>query len=178
MQTQPDDTRPQASDEDLVRKTRAGATDAFDALVRRYRGIVIGRAYALLHDRAEAEDVAQEAFLAAFRSLGQLRRPDAFGAWLLTVTANLARRAASKRARRPVALLGDHATRDRPPNAELFDAVAALPEGHQQVIHLHYAHGYTCAEIAQLLGLRVGSVTSRLTRARQRLRLMLDEDDR
>ena len=59
----------------------------------------------------------------------------------------------------------------------MLDAIAALPEGYQQVIHLHYSQGYTCAEIAGMLGLEVGSVTSRLTRARQKLRQMLTEDE-
>ena len=53
---------------------------------------------------------------------------------------------------------------------------AALPEGYQQVVHLHYSQGHTCAEIGQILGLKVGSVTSRLTRARQMLRKLLSDE--
>jgi len=178
MQTRPNGGRSDPTDGDLVRGARGGVKQAFELLVRRYQGIAIARAYAVLHDRAEAEDAAQEAFLRAFRSLVQLRRPDAFGAWLLQTVANVARRAASKRARRPAALLDADASDNPAPRADVVDAIAALPEGYQQVIHLHYSQGYTCAEIARLLGIQVGSVTSRLTRARQKLREMLSEDER
>jgi len=178
MQTRPDADRSEPTDEDLVRKARAGDAGSFERLVRRYQGLAIARAYALLDDRAEAEDAAQEGFLRAFRSLGQLRDPGAFAAWLLQTVANVARRAASKRARRPVALLDADASHDPGPAAGVLEAIAALPEGDQQVIHLHYSQGHSCAEIARLLGLQIGSVTSRLTRARRRLRQMLSEDER
>jgi len=176
MATRPDGERPDPTDDELVRRASAGVGSAFETLVRRYQGLAVARAYRLLGDRAEAEDAAQEGFLRAFRSLGQLRHPDAFAAWLLQTVANVARRAAAKRARRAAAPLDANAP-DRPsPHAGLLDAIAALPEGHQQVIHLHYSQGYTCGEIGRLLGLEVGSVTSRLTRARRMLRDMLRED--
>ncbi|HUT34236.1 MAG TPA: sigma-70 family RNA polymerase sigma factor [Planctomycetota bacterium] len=164
------------ADADLVRQARAGGKQGFESLVRRYQGLVVARAYAVLHDRAEAEDAAQEAFLRAFRSLGQLRNPAAFAPWLLQTVVNVARRAASRRARHAVARLGAEVADRREPHPEVLDAVAALPEGYQQVIHLHYSQGCSCEEIARLLGLQVGSVTSRLTRARQMLRKSLTED--
>ncbi len=165
------------SDGDLVRLARAGSGHGFEMLVRRYQGLVVARAYAVLRDRAEAEDAAQETFLRAFRSLGQLRDPEAFAPWLLQTVFNVARRAASRRAaRQPVALQdGDLADR-RVVHTEVVEAISALPEGYQQVVHLHYSQGFSCAEIAGLLGLRIGSVTSRLTRARQLLRKILSED--
>ncbi len=178
METHADDPRSQASDGDLVRSVRAGAKDAFDVLVRRYRGLVVGRAYARLRDRGEAEDAAQEALLAAFRSLGQLRRPEAFGPWLRKIAGSVTRRAASRLARRPGRLRDAEAVAAPARAAEVFEAVAALSEEDQQVLHLHYSQGYTCAEIAGMLSLRVGSVTSRLTRARRRLRELLDEEAR
>jgi RNA polymerase sigma-70 factor (ECF subfamily) len=177
METRPERDRCEPSDGDLVRQARAGGQDAFGRLVRRYQGLAVARAYAVLHDRAEAEDAAQEAFFRAFRSFGQLRQPDAFASWLLRTVVNVARRAASKRARHPAALLDADATENPAQHAHVLDAIAALPEGYQQVIHLHYSQGYTCAEIAGMLGLEVGSVTSRLTRARQKLRQMLTEDE-
>jgi len=164
------------TDADLVQQARAGSSPAFDALVRRYQGIAIGRAYAVLHDRGDAEDAAQEAFIKAFRALGQLRQPEAFGAWLLQTVLNVARRAVSRQARRPGPLLEGDAAHEPSSHHDVLDAVAALPEGYQQVVHLHYSQGYSCAEIAGLLGLQVGSVTSRLTRARQMLRNLLGEN--
>ena len=163
------------ADADLVHQARAGGEHGFTALVRRYQGLVIARAYAVLHDRAEAEDAAQEAFLRAFRSIGQLRDPAAFAPWLLQTVVNVARRAASRRARRPVAGLDAEPPDRREAHPEVLDAIATLPEGYQQVIHLHYTQGCSCEEIARELGLQVGSVTSRLTRARQMLRKLLTE---
>jgi len=164
------------TDGELVRQARAGSERGFELLVRRYQGIVSARAYAVLHDRADAEDAAQDAFLRVFRALGQLREPEAFGPWLLQTVTNVARRALSRRARQPMALPDVGAVDHRQGHPEVFDAVAALPEGYQQVIHLHYSQGCSCEEIARLLGLQVGSVTSRLTRARQMLRRILSED--
>jgi RNA polymerase sigma-70 factor (ECF subfamily) len=165
-----------AGDAELVSQARDGLPTAFDVLVRRYQGVAVARAYAVLHDRAEAEDAAQEGFLRAFRSLRQLQRPESFGAWLLQIVTNAALRAVEKRAKRPVHL-GDRGPGRSPgPHDDLIDAIAALPEGSQEVLHLHYAHGYSCEEIAQMLGLQVGSVTSRLTRARRKLRELLSED--
>jgi len=178
MHTRPSSQPSEPTDGDLVRRARAGAQEAFTVLVRRYQGLAIARAYALLSDRAEAEDVAQEAFLRVFRALHQLRRPGSFAPWLLQTVTNVARRTLSKRARRPGPLLDAEPSHDPPPRPELLDAIAALPEGDQQVLHLHYSQGYSCAEIARLLGLQLGSVTSRLSRARQKLREMLSEDDR
>lgn len=164
------------SDGELVEQVRAGSPHGFDLLVRRYQGLAVARAYAVLHDRMDAEDAAQEAFLRAFRSLGQLRNPEAFGAWLVQTVVNVARRAASRRARQPMALLEGDAVDRRETHADVLDAVASLPEGYQQVVHLHYSQGCSCVEIARLLGLQVGSVTSRLSRARQMLRKILGED--
>jgi len=176
MDARPSDTAPEPSDAQWVERAKAGDGHAFGRLVLRYQGLAVARAFAVLRDRAEAEDAAQEAFLRAFRSLGQLRDPGAFAPWLLRTVVNVARRAATRRARRPVALLDTDAPVRDHAHAELLEAVAALPEGYQQVLHLHYSQGYSCKEIARVLGLRVGSVTSRLTRARQMLRKMLRED--
>jgi len=179
MENPLDGSRPEPTDAELVAEARAGATSAFGTLVRRYQGIAVARAYRLVGDRTEAEDVAQEAFMRAFRSLQQLRKPAAFGAWLLQTVSNVARRAAARRARRPAAGLPDSLPSANPaPRFDVLDAITTLPEADQQVIHLHYSQRYTCAEIARLLGLQIGSVTSRLTRARRKLRRLLSEDER
>jgi len=176
METRPAAEPQGASDGDLVRQARSGVTRAFETLVRRYQGLAVARAYAVVRDRGEAEDVAQEAFIRAFRCLGQLREPEAFVPWLLQTVVNVARRAATRLARRPGPLLDGDGGRDPSPNMEVLDAIGALPAGYQQVLHLHYAQGCSCQEIARLTGLQVSSVTSRLTRARQMLRRLLSED--
>ncbi|MFP4057547.1 MAG: RNA polymerase sigma factor [Candidatus Brocadiia bacterium] len=168
--------RPEATDAELVRLAATGEPWAFEQLVRRYQGLLVARAYAILEDRGEAEDAAQTAFLRAYRALGQLREPQAFAAWLLATVANVARRAATKRARRPANVADIDAGHRPRRHEEVIEAVASLPEADQQVIHLFYHQGHTCAEIARMLDLQVGSVTSRLTRARQKLRDLLRRD--
>lgn len=165
------------TDAELVDAARAGTGAAFGQLVRRYQSIAVARAYAHVADRAEAEDIAQEAFMRAHRYLDQLRKPASFGPWLLQTVSNVARRASDRRSRRPGPLPETHPAPPPPPRADVLDAIAALPEAEQQVIQLHYCQGYKCSEIARLLGLQLGSITSRLTRARQKLRRLLSEDD-
>jgi RNA polymerase sigma-70 factor (ECF subfamily) len=176
MQPPSDGGADRRSDAELVALAREGVQGAFGTLVQRYQGLAIARAFSLLSDRGEAEDAAQDAFLRAYRSLGQLRQPGSFGSWLLQTVANVARRASRKRAKRPGPLSEAEPARGPEPHGEVLDAVAALPEGYQQVVHLHYSQGHTCAEIGQMLGLKIGSVTSRLTRARQMLRKLLSDE--
>lgn len=168
---------PVPSDGDLVRAARGGDARAFERLVRRYQGLALARAFGVLRNRNDAEDAAQDAFIRAFRFLGQLKDPEAFGPWLLRAVANVASRAARRRSRHAMELLDSDKPDRREPHSDVLEAVAALPEGYQQVVHLHYSQGFSCSEIARLLGLRVGSVTSRLTRARQMLRKALSEDE-
>jgi RNA polymerase sigma-70 factor (ECF subfamily) len=175
MQVESKTTALPLTDAELVSQARAGRQAAFETLVRRYQGAAIARAYALVGERTEAEDAAQEGFLRAFRSLGQLRQPSSFAGWLLQTVSNVARRAAEKRAKRPGPLQAQQAANNPARHRDLLDAIAALPEGYQEVVHLHYSQGYSCPEIAAILGLQVGSITSRLSRARAMLRNLLSE---
>ena len=176
MTNPPSVDRPEPTDAELVLEARSGAARAFASLVRRYQGLVVARAYRLIGDRGEAEDAAQEAFMRAHRSLSQLRKPAAFGPWLLQTVSNVARRASLRRSKRPGPLPEAHPSHDPAPRIEVLDAIAALPEADQQVIHLYYSQRHTCSEIAEMLDLQLGSITSRLTRARQKLRDLLSED--
>ena len=161
----------------MVRDAMAGSPRAFDALVARHGGAAVGRAYAVLHNRDDAEDAAQDACMKAFRSLGSLREPERFGAWLLRIAANAARDLAARRSRRPEPL-GDVVVVAPDRHADVLDAVAALSEKHQQVVYLFYMQRHSCLEIAEILGVEIGTVTSRLTRARKALHgLLSDEED-
>ena len=133
---------------------------------------------------SEAEDVAQEAFVRAFRALPGFRGESRLSTWLYRLAFNLAvdhRRAAG---RRP-ATAGDEATAALPardPASDPYrtsqgaerrravrDALDALPEDQRAVLHLHYWLGHTVREIAELLGLPAGTVKSHLHRGRERL---------
>ncbi len=78
-------------DAELVRQTLAGDGDAFGELVKRYQGLVCGLAYHLVGNRADAEDLAQDAFLSTYKNLNQLKDPSKFGAWLRQIAANFCR---------------------------------------------------------------------------------------
>ena len=78
----------QATDSELVQLTHAGDTASFGELVRRYQGLIYGLAYHRIGNFADAQDIAQEAFVKAFRRLDQLDQPERFAAWLKTIAAN------------------------------------------------------------------------------------------
>jgi RNA polymerase sigma factor (sigma-70 family) len=81
----------QMSEADLIVRAQAGDTAAYESLVREHQAAAFRLAYLLLGDAADAEEVAQDAFVAAFRSLGRFDVMRSFRPWLLTITANLAR---------------------------------------------------------------------------------------
>jgi RNA polymerase sigma-70 factor (ECF subfamily) len=168
------------SDAEIVRAVLDGDRRAFAALVARHERAVWATAWRVLRDDHAALDAGQEAFLAAFRRLGDLRRPDRFGTWLLRIARREAIHLARRRAREPGGSL-DVAITNREPFAEpstrvsgdaedLLEAVARLPEHERLVVVLRYLDGQSVAEVATALGRPVGTVTKQLSRALERLR--------
>jgi RNA polymerase sigma-70 factor, ECF subfamily len=149
-----------------VREAQGGSASAFEALFRLYWPQVFRAAYLVVHDAAAAEDIAQEAFLAALRSLDRFDRSRPFGAWLHRIVVNRAIDWARSRQLRGEAGLEETVAPDR--NAELSDdvihALADLTPEHRGVIVLRHVLGYTPGEIAALLDLPRGTVNSRLRR--------------
>jgi len=153
---------------------------AFESIVRRWQKPLINLAYRFCRDRGRAEDMAQEAFLRAYRSLASWRRDAAFSTWLFALATNLFR---SEIRRLPpltapldegVALLDrrvaepqmDEERRDR----VVRNAVLALPARYRDVLTLFYFHGMDIARSAASLGLPQGTVKARLSRGRARVR--------
>ena len=175
-------------DEDLVAATGVGELAAFDALVRRYRGAAIAVARPLV-GAAHAEDIAQDAFLLAFRSLPQLDDPARFGAWLAAITRYRAFRVARGAAFRHEAGCvpfdeairvegecpdpGDEAA-DAVERAAVAEAIGRLTPEYQVALRLHYYEGQTAREIAEFLGITVATAKWRLHRGRQLLRVELE----
>ena len=128
----------------------------------------------------DAQDVYQDVFL---RLLGQAEAPawaqDRLRAWLLRVTLNRCADLHRFRLRRPVVPLEEAAEAAvlEEGDAELWEAVARLPEKLRTAVHLHYAEGYTTEEIAALLGVPAATVRTRLRRARLKLKDMLGGSD-
>lgn len=180
------------TDEMLARAAADGDRPAYAALVERYRRLACATAYAMLGNRDDAEDVAQEAFVRAYRALPDFdpRRP--WSAWLMRIVRNLCRdsvRRRSVRAAYIADLRGQHTAGtpagDVPPDTRLVDAeqmaelrkaVADLPDHLRAPIVLHYAYGRTYREIASDLGLPESTVVGRLAAAMRRLRRRFAEE--
>ena len=170
------------SDAELVRGVLQGDADAFVELVRRYERLVRAAALNVVRDRHLADDIAQDAFLTAHQTLGSLRQPEHFGAWLLTIAKRRAARVVRIRCRAPISVpdVDNHYEQDGLPLREesqhLLELVERLPDHERVVIGLRHFEGHTVEEIATITGRPVGTVTKQISRAHQRLRSLLAKE--
>ncbi len=178
-------------DRALVNAAAAGDRDAFEALVRRHQTRIVNYAMAIVRDPAEAEDVAQETFIRAYRSLARFRGDSSFKTWLYTIATNTARTGLERRGRRGRIEdrslddeTGPLAAADVPagdPDAEttllrrqtIDRALATLPPDLRAAVVLRDVEGLDYKEIAAATGAPIGTVESRIFRARRRLRPLL-----
>lgn len=178
-----------AAVEALVARAQGGDLTAFNALVLRFQDAVYGLSLRMLGDPASAEDVAQDAFIRAWQRL-ETFRGGSFRSWLFTIAANRARDELRRRRRRPALSLDE--ARDDPDRADidppdagptahelveqaelrraLEAALRTLPDDWREVVVLADIQGLNYAEVATVTGIPVGTVKSRLSRARGRLR--------
>lgn len=144
-------------------------------VVKQYSDLLLHIALTRTDCAADAEDVVQDAFL-RFMTRGPRFRDEVHEkAWLIRTTLNLAhdlRRGPSRR-NLPLEEAAAAEAETAPP---LLSAVRALPDKYGAIIHLHYYEGYAIREIAKLLNLPAGTVGTRLSRGRERLKKMLEED--
>jgi RNA polymerase sigma-70 factor (ECF subfamily) len=176
----------------LIQRCIAGDAAAFEPLVEKYRQRVWRLAYQVLHDREEAWDVAQEAFVRAFHSLPSFRGQSAFYTWLFRITVNVAtdrhrQRGAQARAFGPERVTEEEWARSTPdpgrgPDQEaaraeqrerIRRALDALPLKARTIIMLSDVEGLSYREIAEVLNCPIGTVMSRLHNARKRLKGLL-----
>jgi RNA polymerase sigma-70 factor, ECF subfamily len=152
----------------LVRAAQRGSADAFAELFRRHWPRAHRAAWLVLHDATAAEDVAQEAFLSAVRSLDRFDRRRPFGPWLHRIVVNRAIDHARARALRREVPGGDFEAAavdtSESPSEDVLAALGALAPEQRAVIVLRHLLGYTPGEIAKALGLPRGTVNSRLRR--------------
>jgi RNA polymerase sigma-70 factor (ECF subfamily) len=163
-------------DERAVELVLAGDASAFSAIVQRWQGPLVNLAYRFCRDRARAEDLAQEAFVRAFRNLAMWRREAAFSTWLFALATNLCR---SEIRRIPPAPLqvqevaelidprrvdDDAETEDR--DRVVRRALQSLPEKYRDALLLFYFHDMDVAQAARSLSLPEGTVKARLSRGR------------
>ena len=187
------------SDLSLVQRAQRGESGAFDALVRRYQHKVVKLVMRYVRNPTEAEDIAQDAFIKAYRALSRFRGDSAFYTWLYRIAINTAKNSLAARARNPVQLdssgSGDE---DRPGleermidtatpealalteeiRATVSAAIDRLPEDLRTAIMLRELEGLSYEEIAKTMDCPVGTVRSRIFRAREavyeRLREIFD----
>jgi RNA polymerase sigma factor (sigma-70 family) len=171
------------TDEALLAQFTAQREEAaFAVLVQRYGGLVLGVCRRVLQHEQDAEDVFQAVFCVLARRAGAIRKREAVGAWLHGVAYRLARKARAQRGRRPVPVPNVPdipAAEELPPWAWqelrpiLDEEVNRLPDQYRQAFVLCYLQGRTNEQAAGLLGCPLGTVLSRLARARDRLRARL-----
>ena len=182
----------------LIEQAQRGDLSAFDALVLRHQQEVFAVALRMLGDRDEAQDVAQDAFVRAYRSIGGFRLEAKLSTWLVSITMNLCRNRRRWWARRKRIIAGSFdasleseegslsdsvadpsptpaaVAEQRDRSRQLLAALQLLSEGEREVIVLRDLQGCSYEEIARTLRCQIGTVKSRLNRARWQLRARLD----
>jgi len=177
----------QDTDEKLVARVQQGDKRAFDLLVLKYQHKIIAIISRFIRDSAEVHDVAQEAFIKAYRALGNFRGDSAFYTWIYRIAVNTAKNHLVSRGRRPPStdvdvddaefLSGADGLRDNTsPEQELmkdqleqvvYKAIQSLPEDLRTALTLREMEGMSYEEIAEVMNCPVGTVRSRIFRARE-----------
>lgn len=179
----------QESDRRLIELALRGGSGAYDALVTRYRDRVYSLVYHMVLNAQEAEDLAQETFVKAYRNLGKFRHESNFYTWLYRIAVNLVYTQSKKYSRRRLLFTaavqsGDPMGARWPATPEelaqseeakemILKAICQLDPRFRQVLVLKELEGLDVAEVAKILGLPEGTVKSRLFRAREDLRRLL-----
>ena len=174
------------TENEAIKRCQRGDRDAFRYLVERYQGVVFGTAWNMTGDRAAAEELAQEAFLSAWKGIRTFRQGRPFKPWLMRILVN----AVMTRRRRRHVVTTPIDGNDWPGDAEdpaaslesrlerqtLREAIASLSPEHRQVVALRYFAEMSVQEVARAAGLNEGTVKSRLHRAHRALRQQLTGD--
>jgi RNA polymerase sigma-70 factor (ECF subfamily) len=172
-----------AADRADVARVQAGDVEAFAPIVRRWQGPLINLAYRFCGDRGRAEEMAQEAFLRAYRGLEKYRGDSAFSTWLFALASNLYRSELRRIPQRVIALDDAPELADQHSLSDAYEsddrdrtvrrAVLALPDKYREAMILFYFHEMDVSAAAQSLNLPEGTVKARLHRGRELLRTKL-----
>jgi RNA polymerase sigma-70 factor (ECF subfamily) len=176
------------TDSDVVQSFLDGNERAFGELVRRYDNRLVNFVYRTVGDRERAQDLVQETFVRVYRHLERFDQSKKFSTWIYTIASNLAKNELRNRSRNPLVLFqtikqhwdADHRplewedTQYKPDDLyrkrflkeKVDEAVAQLPEHHRMVFVLRELEGKTYEEISDITGVNLGTVKSRLNRAR------------
>lgn len=174
-------------DAELVKRVQAGDSAAFDILVQKYQHKVVNLVGRFVSDQAECYDITQEAFIKAYRAIGNFRGDSQFYTWLYRIAANTAKNFLASRARKSPGYTVDIEDAENfegesglkeyanPENLLLteeikktvFAAIEALPEDLRSAITLREIEGLSYEEIAEVMDCPIGTVRSRIFRARE-----------
>jgi RNA polymerase sigma-70 factor (ECF subfamily) len=179
---------------DWVRRAQGGDVRAFEQLFQQYHRGIYNTIYQMTRNEADAADLTQEVFVRAYRALPRLQTPEAFTAWLYRIAVNLSRNWLRDRGRVRIESLelpgedgeegstreiadpsGDPAalTQTQDLRERVQKAVSGLSPDHRTVVTLHHLEGMSVEEIARVTGCSIGTVKSRLSRARDHLKRKL-----
>jgi RNA polymerase sigma-70 factor (ECF subfamily) len=171
---------PASLERKLIREAQRGSQEALASLYSAHWGRAHRTAYLVVHDAAAAEDIAQDAFLAAVDALDRFDRRRPFAPWLHRIVVNRAidwaRREALRRKVDDPDAQPDPGTPSEAVGGELMEALVQLPPEQRAVVVLRHLLDYTPGEIARMLGLPRGTVNSRLRRGLDRLRILIEVD--
>jgi len=163
----------------LVRRILCGDKSAFALLVERYQGVVYRIAHREVGNHHDAEDIAQESFLKAYRKLKNLKDPNVFPSWLYAITVNLCKSWWRKQKRQmetielskaPLEPVACQYYAQKEQKAALWDVVNTLAEKDRDIMTMFYREGYSTKEIGEQMGITQNQVLVRLHRARQKLK--------
>jgi len=173
----------QESDLDLVTRTKKGEITAFDELVRRNERVVYNLSYRFMRDPNLAEDMAQEAFLKAFRLLKGFRGDCSFSTWLYRVTCSVCLTELNRRKKRnEVELVPSHADRatsslDYNDTHEIVRrCVTKLPERYASIVTMYYLEEISYEEIADTMNIPMGTLKTWMHRARHQLKKIVEKE--
>ena len=177
------------SDAELVETVALGMHERYGELVRRYKSLVTSYCYSRVSQRETAEDLAQEVFVRGFQALCNLKKPSAFSGWLLSIAHNVCIDHLRNKSRTvPLEVHGEKDSQGEiilenkhSPSAidtlsaeetrtKILDAINSLGEEYRVTLVLRHVNGLSCEEISETLGISLGTVTSRLSRAHKLLR--------
>lgn len=175
------------SDEQLLEAFVSGERAAFEELVRRHEDRLFGLALRMTGNRTDALDATQDAFVAAFRRARSFRGDSAFGTWLYRIAINATQDVLRKRGRvvlsateeteAPAAAAVDRVEDVVVARLDIARALGALPEEYREAVVMHDLGGVPYEEIAQLTGVPMGTVKSRISRGRRQLAGLLEHRD-
>jgi RNA polymerase sigma-70 factor (ECF subfamily) len=181
---------PSTPGRDLALRHRYGDATAFEEVYRRFSEMVFALALRMSGDREVAADLTQETFLRVYRHLGRFRGRSSLKTWIYRVTVNCCHSRLRRRSRRkvetPLEYLEEVADERSGPEElalghdlgrRLATAVGELPVIFREAVLLRDAQGLSYEEISQVLGVRIGTVRSRIARGRERLRRLLEESE-